>query len=193
MSKIILINGKKRSGKDYTAEMLQDVIIADGKSCEIMSFAAPLKRIIAKTFGITLNELENYKNDTEKYNYLIQSKEENNSITILKNGNFRKILQIFGTEAMKEEFGEDVWVKLLYKQVDESYADYIIITDFRFNIEYKDDSITLKIKNDDMEDNDTHASETELNDFNFDYVLDNTGYKLTKDDIINFYEKYLKE
>ena len=59
MKKLILINGLKRSGKDYTAELIEEIIGDIG----IVSFAEPMKKIISETFNISLEQLEDYKND----------------------------------------------------------------------------------------------------------------------------------
>ena len=88
--------------------------------------------------------------------------------------NFRQILQSFGTEAMKEEFGQDVWVNLLKERALNSSANFIIVPDFRFFSE-EISPYTVKIFNNDIVQNDSHRSENELNDFNFSYTINNTG------------------
>lgn len=193
MAKLILINGKKRSGKDYFAKLVQMELLNHNKSSKIMSFADPIKDIISTTLDISKEDLEKYKNDDNSYGLAVQSYqsgiiEECNVI------NFRGILQRFGTEAMKQWFGEDVWVKLLKQQAEKLNYDYIIVPDFRFLCEDVGD-ITVKIKNDDVECIDNHRSENELNDYRFDCIIDNTGYrditvdvKLFVDIIIQFEE-----
>ena len=191
LSKIVLINGLKRSGKDYTASLLKQEIESRGGTCEIMSFAEPMKRIIAKIFGIHPGILEEYKNSPEDYGFEIRAYPNNQPSINISYGNFRKALQIFGTEAMKPEFGESVWADLLYKRAHESNADVILVPDFRFNIEYHPEAVTLKVVHSDLEAmaTDLHASETELNDFLFNYYIDNTGYPDQTENIIDIVDE----
>lgn len=157
MRKIILINGKKRAGKDYIANILKEKL----GNCEIFHYADSMKQIIADTFEISLEELENFKN-------------ENVEITFNgKRTTFRRVLQCFATEACKKVFGKDIWKQIVLNKMENSNAEYIIIPDFRFPEEYIEDSLTVKVLGGDT--NDTHISESALNDFKFDYIIDNTN------------------
>ncbi len=168
MSKIILINGKKRAGKDYLAEKMKIELNRLNYSTEIMAFADPIKEIIACTFDIDLNCLNEYKNNQTEI--FIQD------CHMTGDRNFRTILQRFGTEAMQSTFGKKVWVDLLKKKAHFSECHYVIVPDFRFIAENIGD-VTITITNTDLEDeNDKHASENELNDFKFDYEINNTGH-----------------
>lgn len=179
MTQIILINGKKRSGKDFFGSELQKRLTAIGKTSEIMSFAEPLKDIMSITLGIQHDKLEKMKNDEADLGY------PTNGCGYLTINNCRVILQKFGTEGMKKYFGDAVWVNLLSKRAGDSESDYVIVPDFRFKIEAIS-FLTVKIKNDDVESTDTHASETELDDFEFFYEIDNTGYKSLESQISMF-------
>lgn len=178
---IVLISGYKRSGKDTTAKMMKE-IIEDGTSqkVEILSFAEPLKQIIATLFDISVEELEDFKNDpVNNQLYMLTGYQNYERIT-----DFRVLLMRIGNEAMKPIFGEDVWVKIMKDKIAKSDADVIIIPDFRFLVEdafKKTNSITIRIKNDNIKNTTKHASETELDNYEFDVILDNTGYKLTKE------------
>lgn len=157
MRKIILINGKKRAGKDYIANILKEKL----GNCEIMHYADSMKQIIADTFEISLEELDNYKNE---------------NVEITFNGKritFRRVLQCFATEAIKPVFGNNIWKRIVLEKIKETNAEYIIIPDFRFPEEYIEDSLTVKVLGGDT--NDTHISESALNDFKFDYIIDNTN------------------
>jgi hypothetical protein len=166
--KVILINGLKRSGKDFSG----DILLKKLPNSKKIAFADNMKKIISETLGITLRELEDYKNN---YYYI---KTPDSSLS------FRELLQRFGTEAMKPVFGNDVWARLVKDEILKSSADYIIISDFRFLVEYetlKDldtlgaiKLVTLKINDNNLQNKDTHISENELNDFEFDYQIDNT-------------------
>lgn len=175
MKKIILINGKKRHGKDYLARMLAQSLKDFGESAEIMGFADTLKRIISKTLDITIEDLEKYKNHPDTFLlYYMRKNPHVGDDQILQEINFRQILQTFGTEAMKDEFGQDVWVKLLEERAQKSSANFIIVPDFRFLCE-QISPCTVKIFNNDIVENDNHRSENELNDFKFNHIIDNTG------------------
>lgn len=181
---LILVNGKKRSGKDYFAQMLKAEFAKCGKTAEVMSFADPIKRIIARTFDISLQELDDYKNEARSVGV---SHSKMDGYEFEKLTDFRLILQRFGTEAMKEWFGEDVWVQLLMGNANHCNADFVIVPDFRFLTEELLGAITVKIKNDDFDNSgDTHRSENELNDFKFMHTFNNTGYPDISADVRKF-------
>lgn len=180
MKTIILINGQKRSGKDFTAEILEKKLA----STEKVSFATPLKQIMADTFGISMESLEEFKNNHSEYDIKCMAYPNNQNPVNFMTTNFRTILQRFGTEGMKPVFGESVWADITLEMAEDSDAEYIIVPDFRFNIEsdvIKNNAsgtrvVTLKIRNDDICTEDSHASERELDNYEFDYTVDNTGY-----------------
>ena len=182
---LILINGYKRSGKDYTGELITNLI--GRKKCNIVSFAEPIKKIIACTFDISLNELEKYKNTTESFGIETKVYSKCQPSETLAFTNFRAILQKFGTEAMKPQFGNNVWAKLCIKKVRKSKKKINLITDFRFLTEFEEAKkysnkgkyklITINVFNNDIDNTDMHASESELKDnkFKFDFYIDNTS------------------
>lgn len=181
---IILVNGKKRSGKDFFAQVLKTELAKVGKTAHVMSFAGPLKDIIAETFDITLQQLDDYKNLAQPVG-IITKKMSGTDYEVLTD--FRLILQKFGTEAMKRHFGEDVWVKLLAQRAYKSSDDFIIVPDFRFLSEEIAGAITVKIKNSDFDNaGDMHRSETELDNFTFMHTFDNSGYPDITKDVQNF-------
>ena len=191
MKTIILINGPKRGGKDYSATLLTE-ILKERINVRTLSFAYPLKKIMADTFGITLDELEEYKNSALR----LVTEESNGYQKDISN--FRLILQRFGTEGMKPQFGDGVWSNLLLSKIlDNSDEQIILVPDFRFNIEseiIKSSNyrvLTLKIRNDDKVNSDTHPSERELDDYDFDCVIDNTGYsKFLEQKLQEFVKEY---
>jgi len=193
VKKIILINGIKRSGKDYLGELMQELI----PHSEIHKFADPIKEIIAVTFGISLDDLEVYKNNSQDYGIEIKVYPNNQPDCTLKYVNFREILQKFGTEAMKPVFGNDVWAELCLKRALE--AEISIITDFRFYDEWKvvnskDVKIfTINIFNDSLPQPDNHASERDLedNNFKFDFYIDNTNQPNIFEDVKNIIKNIL--
>ncbi|MFA7127590.1 MAG: hypothetical protein WC136_00300 [Sphaerochaeta sp.] len=92
----------------------------------------------------------------------------------------RHFLQKVG-EAFKIIFNDPyIWAKLCSAELDKN-KDYII-SDFRFPVEFEEISknhktCTVKVLGKNMNDvdkYDTHSSETALNDFKFDYIINNT-------------------
>lgn len=173
MKKVILINGLKRSGKDYTAELISKFLDNDGTTYDIFSFADPMKTILTKTLNITLDEFNSFKNNLSN----LEVQDCNGEKHLL---NFRELIQNFGDEAMKPIFGNNVWVDLMIKNIEQTGADVILIPDFRFPQEYLKSSEnisvhTINVFNEDILNDDKHASENSLDGFQFDYHIDNTG------------------
>lgn len=149
---VILISGYKRSGKDYVADIFNKIF----PDSSIKRFADPMKHILSTTLGLTLGELEHRKNRD-----MVE----------------RTYLQLFGNEAMKPWFGESVWADLLVSHIPES--ETVIIPDFRFLIEHEtilkqfERVVTIRVIDKNLNPG-AHASEHELDNFNFDYYIDNT-------------------
>ena len=188
MKNVILINGPARSGKDTIAKYMKEELNKREINVEILSFAEPLKQIIADTFDISLTTLEYYKNNAD--NISIECiKENRNDFQVLEVTNFRRILQRFGTEGMKPVFGNNVWANLVVQKIKQSNAEVFIIPDFRFQIEA--DTI-LELENEDIAycrfmyihsdmstiSENKHISENDLKDFEFDYIINNMKDKL---------------
>jgi hypothetical protein len=189
MSQVILINGKKRHGKDFIASLLKNSLEAKGKSVEIISFADPMKQIIATMFGITEEELDEYKNDTMTYSLQVVDLYDGTTEYVT---NFRTLLQRFGNEAMKPMFGDLVWRNLLYSKTVCSEADYILVPDFRFYCEKIEEAITINVFNNSIPSSDKHTSETELENYEFDYYINNTDYGFRQEHAEYFVKTHLK-
>lgn len=181
VSKILLFNGLKRSGKDFTAKMTKEKLEELGYSVEIMSFAGALKEIVAELFGISLDDLDTFKNEPENFKVKIVNSQDD--ILMTHELDFRDILQRLGTNILKKHFGENIWVDIIIEKIEESTSDFILIPDFRFKCEELYHSITIKVTNKEIEPTDTHISENELNDFVFNYEIDNSYYRDIGDDI----------
>ena len=57
MKNLILLHGKKRSGKDQFTKFLKK----HQRDIRSVALAAPIKQILATTFNISLGDLEDYK------------------------------------------------------------------------------------------------------------------------------------
>lgn len=221
--KIILVNGKKRSGKDFFSKIFEN-------NFEFTQFsvARNLKQIASDIAEISIEDLDNLKNNKDffliekdlfelnfkeqlnsvydKYykqsnickskkvciqqninnfnllychNMLMNNEEIDNSIIKVDARKFLQNINIFKT--IFED--EDIWINMLLPELKNQKN--IIISDFRFSNEYTrikntfltSTLITAKIigKNYyDKDEYDNHISETSLNDWKFDYHLNNT-------------------
>jgi hypothetical protein len=186
--KIILINGKKRSGKDHFAKVLQKELSSIGKTSEILSFADVPKDILCTALNISKEEFNDFKNSSSELTAEFYGSE----IPIC---NFRKLIQRFATEAMQHYFGEDVWVKLLIERAIKFDTDFILVPDFRFIPEAIDDGITVRIRNDEVDKKckDEHRSENGLGGFKFNYTINNSGKPDLTDSVREFIKQILRE
>ena len=174
---VIQLLGQARAGKDYTATQLKLYYESIGKSVEIMSYAAPMKQIAATLFDISLEQLDDFKNQPINYPVTIMSRYYGESIV---NMDMRLFLQRLGNEAIKPIFGAAVWANLMQSAIAQSSAGIIIIPDCRFQVELEAiGGTTLRVINASLPTPMQHASELELADFVTDFVLDNTNYQAT--------------
>lgn len=179
---VIQLLGQARAGKDFTAAQLKLYYESIGKSVEIMSYAAPMKQIAATLFGITLEQLDDFKNRSEQVKVKVY--DEGIADKFLFELNFRTLLQRMGNEAIKPIFGDAVWANLMQSAISKSSADIIIIPDCRFTVELEAiGGTTIRVINTALPPPMQHASELELAHMSTDFVLDNTNYQATSADI----------
>lgn len=154
--KIILIGHKKRQGKDAFSQSLKKYLdVRDIKTAHL-SFAYPMKKIIAEAVGVNMTTLDHMKNGSDHY---------------------RAMLQKFGSGLMKQYFGDTVWRDLALKEIDKLEKDgfdCVIISDFRFPCEYIDGALTINIDRDGGN-GDAHISETALDGFEYKVIVENKG------------------
>lgn len=182
---IIQIGGFKRSGKDTISQMIANHYQSKGKLVDIFHYADPLKQIAASIFDISLEQLDEFKNNkTELWRF----DEFGGAYQVT---NFREILMKIGNEAIKTIFGNDVWQKIMLEKIEKSEADIIIIPDFRFKVEHIQNAVTIRINNSDIINDTDHPSETELIDFDFDILIDNTNYHQTQEEVSYYCEQMI--
>ena len=99
----------------------------------------------------------------------------------------RRTLQRFGTEAVRENIGQDTWIRLMDDRIDDLTSDslHVLVTDIRFPNEaelIKEWGGTLiRIERDTQQDGESaHVSEAGLDKIPYDYTIDNNG---TLDDL----------
>lgn len=170
------ICGAKRSGKNTFAELVQrelkDYITTQA------SWAGILKISAATALG--------YKFDSEReYEEWADSFKEKGTV-IVGNGKDihynlgREFLQLYGTEAHRQIFGDNFWIDAFWAKNDFSGIDFVFITDCRFDNEAQSvkerEGIVVKIVNNKADNSgDGHDSENGISDSIVDIVIENNG------------------
>jgi len=116
MIPVIGIHGAIAAGKDTLADMLREY---DPKRFQRYSMAAPLKAIGA-VMGFTAEQMADH---TLK-----------ETVDPFWNITPRRFLQLVGTEMFREEFRQDVWIKMAQRQLIEANRNgmILVISDIRF-------------------------------------------------------------
>jgi len=193
---IISVTGKIGSGKDTVAQIIQEC--TPYHKWEVKKWAGKLKVIAELITGIPKEKFEDqdfkYTNLPECWDRKLQSGRSkiHRSMTV------RDLLQLLGTEAMRNGLHENVWVNALMSEYlantvaigssefdiqEEDQMPNWIITDTRFPNELeavrKHKGITIKVHRPGRKSNETqaqHASETALDHVtDWDYVISNDG------------------
>lgn len=166
---LIGINGLKSSGKDTVAERL-----IEKYNYKYISFAAKLKESAASLWGFDPIKWEEWKNDSEVVIsiFSLSSADPHESVTA------REFLQRYGTESHRDIFGQGFWVEHALRGINPSLEKYVI-PDTRFENEidaiHNLGGIVVRIVRDEVESNDTHASEVPPPLHKIDYTIDNNG------------------
>lgn len=199
MQRTISLLGKKGHGKDYVSDLLLSIL---EKQAITFAFADQLKYIVSKMFNIDIYDLYNdskeYKminlttfeirttDETMLSNIFIANKEKD----FFKSKDiwvkFRDLLQYFGTDVMQPAFGPHIWINRVIQALCPNRVN--IITDVRFISEYKAvksiDSVTIRIINPNIENNDSHVSENQLDNYPADYTIVNNWPHNSDEDLI---------
>ena len=143
---IVGISGRMGSGKDTVAEIIKRQF--KDKNFEIISFADPLKNFCVQYLGLSYDDV-----------YTQEGKMKFNEFWNMTN---REILQKVGTDALRNGFDKDVWVKIMELHILNNSQKNFIIPDVRFDNEAelvnKHSGIMLNIVRDCVN-KDTHVSE----------------------------------
>lgn len=179
---IIGLSGYARSGKDTAA----DHLVAEYGFTRY-SFAAPMKEAMYRLNPIVSSDAIGsfrYQNLVDVYG-LDDAKDSYPEI--------RRLLQVFGTEVGREMFGPNFWVDLALNSAKE---DKVVISDVRFKNEAEGIKAAggqvWRINRLGIGPVTNHASEIDLDDYQFDNVIDN-NYSVQDlnsviDDIIKRYD-----
>lgn len=111
---IISFSGYAGSGKDSIAQAICD---DEPTKWVPMSFAEPMKQMVADTLGYPVHVLEEIKSGSDGPE---------------KAKKVRKILQLIGTEVFRDNWSDDIWVDHLMRRVEALQTRGALITDTRY-------------------------------------------------------------
>ena len=160
---IIGLGYKAKSGKDTLAD-----ILVSHHGFTKLSFAAPLKQAVRVIFGFSTEQIDGDQKET---------------LDPFWNLTPRKVMQLFGNEAMKPVYGVDLWVRTLARQLNILDKRHVVITDVRFLVEaaavHQWGGILVRVDRDGSGAShgvNKHPSEIELDSYGrWDRVIDNNG------------------
>lgn len=157
------ISGKMGSGKDTVSD-----IICEYLPLERLAFADRLKETVSTMCGIDLCKCYTTEGKMTKplgFDHTVG-----------------QLLQLIG-QSLKATLGNDIWIKCLVNSP--KFSGNCIVTDVRFKDEaevFKNDVLIrvngdpLHIRMDNIDKRDlNHISETDLDDYQFKYVIENDG------------------
>lgn len=198
---IIGISGKAQAGKDTVCKMIAYTIwyytfsqrlvpfgINHYKKClpnyeNMLSVIGYQHTFFAKALKECLSVILN--EDLKKFENI---NFKNSRIDWLNNMTVRELLQKFGT-AIRNEVCDDFWVKVCLKNCTED----CIISDVRFESEAEGirdiNGIIIRINRDGAGAG-NHISEIALDNYSFDYIIDNNG---TEEDLLLKVKEFCKE
>ena len=158
MKYLIGLTGYKQSGKDTAAKNFERLLPRYNCPIHILHFAAQIKLDVAAAIGQTPEWIEENK----------------------KNPVIRHLLQWYGNDYAKSEWGSDVWLqKLIDSVVRIKEPAIVIIPDVRFTIEAdwikQNNGVIIRVERAGQQNTDTHSSETELDKIHPDWRLHNNG------------------
>lgn len=194
---IIGLNGYAKVGKDEIATIIQK-INSDGNSTPwvIKRFSGKLKKIASLLTGIPEDAFESqYTKESElgeewdTWGY--KGRNDGDGVfpkftgePYRKRMTVREFLQILGTDAVRNNLHENAWVNALmadYKpaKMSEYNPSKWIVTDVRFPNEaqaIKDrGGVIVRVNRPGVGPVNNHPSETSLNNWDFDYIIENNG------------------
>lgn len=198
-STVILLAGKKGVGKSTAAGFFLDKLGNRTYRAEKFSFADALKRMVMHIgipYALSTGSFDDKSKPThykwEELSEFLRSKYPNKSGAMT----VRDVLQVFGSDVVRDCFCPDIWVKCLMSEIKSVIKDYearpgwqfldeyyAIIDDCRMKNEVQnhegfDRTIKIKIVRPSLGSADSHQSEIGLDsipDIMWDYILINDG------------------
>lgn len=173
MAKIIGLSGYARSGKDTVA----DILVRDHGFTKL-SFAQPMRDAL-----YALNPIVGLRLDTDARVQDVIAEHGWDGYKESRYGNeIRELLQRLGTEVGREMFGEAFWVMAAEGVMLNMLNDgkKVVFTDVRFineaeMIDEYNDGQVWRVRRPGVFPANEHASETSMDDWDFESYIDNNG------------------
>lgn len=184
--RVIGLHGKAQSGKDTTCDIIKDWGANFHYTVERDAFADRLKISAARALGFEGDDYEciMFCDDLKfageiKVEWDQEALDESPSVTTSWDGwsiTGRQYLQLYGTEAHREVFDTDFWIKQVTEQ--ERDCDILVITDVRFPneaeaIRQMGGEVWQIVRGGSGAGN--HASEKAISNYLIDLVISNNG------------------
>ena len=170
-SLIIGISGKKQAGKTTLCNNILKSFPAG--SVEVYNFADVLKNLCVEIMGLKEEQVwgtDEEKNSLTNYEWeripdFIKSKFNSEG----KNISARHIMQILGTDVMRNMFDSNIWVNAVIRKIRKNNPLIAVIADVRFPSEVsfieKENGIIIRLNRKLYED--SHPSETSLDEYSW--------------------------
>lgn len=185
MTKFIGFAGHKQVGKDTAAKIVTEFLFIGGKFAGTTSFATVLKNMCVDILGLKKEGVFGSDADKNSPSHIkwddlpleIRAKYSNPK-DLFRTGFMtnREVLQIMGTDIFRAIY-PNVWTDSLFRQ-DWSQYDYVLVPDVRFPNEAlaieQNGGILIRIERETGL-QDTHISETALDEYDFKNRIVNNG------------------
>ena len=202
MKLIIGLHGPKGVGKNFVGDIIGSVFDHRGISVKKLAFADEIKEFCINVLG--LDRYLVYGSDHHKNTLTIYRWENMPAFVrhkfLEKIGfmSIREVLQVFGTEFIRECWDPMAWVKSVNRRIRDGSEMCYIVTDVRFEEEF---NVIKEMKGynwfvegpqrgDDYSKKDNHSSEKGLDKSLFDFTINN-GLSETVQTIRGQVEKWL--
>lgn len=130
---LVGFHGCKGVGKDTAA----DFLVARHNFVKL-PFAGPLKQAVANLFGISLAQVDKYKdndgNSIDLVSVILEICGSDGKRMSQYDFSWREFLQRFGTEMGRQTFGQNFWVERWHESFlkHRAVAQSVVVTDVRF-------------------------------------------------------------
>lgn len=171
---VIGLGGLPRAGKDTVAEYLstQHGYTVIGMS----AFLADALRILNPLIPLTIDGVKSY----HPYSMVLNLLGYERAKTIPE---VRRLLRVLGTDVVRDMIGEDTWVNMVEKSVQDALQSYdrVVVTGIRFPNELQmirklgGTALWVRGAQDRVDSTFRHSSDTSLSREDFDAELLNTG------------------